>query len=124
MYIHIFNSRKSLATIKRHDFDAIFRLKCIANSWSPPILIYGRIFEKLYQCAAIILQKAGVHHFVFFEINLTNLSDIQGRIYESMIEFVEYLGGLPEQHVIIKIERDDAFIGKLMMMIIFMGLTL
>lgn len=101
---------KSLSTMKKYDFDAIFRMKCIANFWSPPVLIYGRIFEKSYQCAIIIIHKGYSIHYFLFEVNLHNLIDIQGRIYETMIEIVEESGGLPEKHLIIKIERDDAFI--------------
>lgn len=37
--------RSSENKLQSCDFDAVLRLKCIANYWEVPVIIFGRIFE-------------------------------------------------------------------------------
>ncbi|XP_058443897.1 uncharacterized protein LOC131425770 isoform X2 [Malaya genurostris] len=99
--------RNSFHNMKNYDFDALLRIKCIANGWDLPIILYGRVFTlSCLQYASIILRNRGQLHVYFVEIYITGLTDIQSRICEAVTSLIIENGTLPGQHLVLKVEND------------------
>lgn len=100
--------------MKNYDFDSLLRIKCIANNWDPPIVLYGRIFSlSCVQYVAVILRHSGQVHVFFVEISITGLSDIQSRVHEALVTVILESGKLPANHLIIKVRNDSMMLGEL-----------
>lgn len=100
--------RNSFHNMKNYDFDSLLRIKCIANGWDLPIIIYGRVFSlSCLQYVAIIFRSKGQVHVYFVEIYITGLADIQSRVCEAIITLVLEGGVLPEPFLVLKVKHDS-----------------
>ncbi|XP_021701505.1 uncharacterized protein LOC110676746 [Aedes aegypti] len=94
--------------MKNYDFDSLLRIKCIANGWDLPIIIYGRVFSlSCLQYVAVIFRNKGQVHAYFVEIHITGLADIQSRVCEAIITLVLEGGVLPEPYLVLKVKHDS-----------------
>lgn len=102
--------------MKNYDFNVLLRMKCLANDWALPILLFGRIFSmSCVQYVAVIIrdskrQQQG--HVYLVEICTTGLSDIQSRVCEAICAFVLEIGTLPALNLVLKICQDEMKIGN------------
>ncbi|XP_055639949.1 uncharacterized protein LOC129777603 [Toxorhynchites rutilus septentrionalis] len=97
--------RNSFHSMKNYDFDSLLRIKCIANNWDPPIILYGRIFAlSRIQHAVVIMRHNGQAYAYFVEISFAGLWDIQSRIYEALITIIREDGKLPENNLFINVK--------------------
>ncbi|XP_063700951.1 RNA-binding protein 47-like [Culicoides brevitarsis] len=100
-------SEDSIHNLKQTDFDQKLRLKCIANYWEMPIYVFGRDYEnKRVQNAVVIIKSGGNPFYYFFEVNYTDLVDIQSRIAEVIIHMIDKFSHLPVENLVIKVEKD------------------
>jgi hypothetical protein len=93
----------------------MFRMKCIANYWDIPIIIYGRYYsQEKVQCAAIVIKSklTFVNYVYLIEISTIDLCDIQSRLCEIVIHIIRMFGNLPKQHLVIKCQEDTAEISE------------
>ncbi|XP_039429017.1 uncharacterized protein LOC120412564 isoform X2 [Culex pipiens pallens] len=104
--------RNSFHNMKNYDFNVLLRMKCLANDWALPILLFGRIFSmSCVQYVAVIIrdskrqQQQG--HVYLVEICTTGLSDIQSRVCEAICAFVLEIGTLPALNLVLKICQDE-----------------
>lgn len=102
--------------MKNYDFNMLLRMKCLANDWTLPILLFGRIFSmSCLQYVAVIIRdskKQQQGHVYLVEICTTGLSDIQSRVSEAICAFVLESGVLPALNLVLKICQDEMKIGK------------
>lgn len=106
-------SEDSIHNLKQTDFDQKLRLKCIANYWAVPIYLYGRVYEdKKIQNACIIIKTELEPHYYFYEINYTDLVDIQSRIAEVIVQMIDHFSHLPSENLVIKVEKEYFAVGK------------
>lgn len=99
--------------MKKTDFDAELRTKCIANYWDIPIVIYGRLYETIQvQIVAIILKCNGIVHYFFIEISYKGLVDIHSRVSEIIVAFINEFNHLPKEHLVVKAEGDFFAVGE------------
>lgn len=106
-------AENSVHQLKNTDFDAELRIRCIANYWDVPIIIYGRVFEQFkVQCVSIIIKRESGIHIFFIEIYYLGLNDIQSRLCEIIINLINGFGHLPTQHLVIRAEKDKFTVGK------------
>lgn len=104
--------------MKNYDFDSLLRIKCIANGWDLPIIIYGRTFTlSCLQYVAIIFRHKGQVHAYFAEVHMTGLVDIQSRVCEALITLILEGGILPEPHLVLKVKHDTMKLGKTMVIV-------
>lgn len=97
----------SVHKLKNTDFDAELRFFCIANYWDVPIILYGRVYEKYrVQCASVIIKREKFVHIFFIEICYINLTDIQSRISEIIVNLINTFGHLPTQHLVIRADQN------------------
>ncbi|XP_058815960.1 uncharacterized protein LOC131679270 [Topomyia yanbarensis] len=100
--------RNSFHNMKNYDFDSLLRIKCIANGWDLPIILYGRVFTlSCLQYATLILRNKGQVHVYFVEIFITGLVDVQSRICEAIISLILESGTLPLPHLVLKLKNDS-----------------
>lgn len=105
--------RNSVHILKKTDFDAELRTKCIANYWEIPIVIYGRLYEAIQvQIVSVILKCNGNVHYFFIEISYKGLVDIHSRISEIIIAFINEFHHLPNEHLVVKAEGDFFAVGE------------
>ncbi|XP_062541309.1 uncharacterized protein LOC134209330 isoform X2 [Armigeres subalbatus] len=99
--------RNTFHNMKNYDFDSLLRLKCVANEWDPPIIIYGRVFSFCaLQYVAVLIRRHKQVHVYFLEMHITGLADIQSRVCEAIVTLILEKGVLPEPYLILKIRHD------------------
>ncbi|XP_055585758.1 uncharacterized protein LOC129738558 isoform X2 [Uranotaenia lowii] len=99
--------RNSFHNMKNYDFDSLLRIKCIANGWDLPIILYGRVFAlSQLQYAAVVIRNCSRVHAYFIEISLHGLADVQSRLCEAISILIDEAGVLPEPNLVLKITND------------------
>jgi heterogeneous nuclear ribonucleoprotein R len=103
----------SVKSMRNYDFDVLLRMKCLANSWDPPITVYGRIFVNCFiQYVAVTMRSGDFATVYFLEVCTHNLVDIQSRVSEVLIKVISENGWLHDEHLVIKVEEDSFTICK------------
>jgi hypothetical protein len=98
------------------DFDFELRCFCYANYWSPPIFIYGRVIAmQKTQFVAVIIKNNRKNLFVtiVLEISYEDLIEIHSRVCETILLTLMELKDFPKFHLVIKVLKFSAYIGKL-----------
>jgi hypothetical protein len=93
----------------------MLRMKCIANHWEFPTIVFGRYFSRSkVQCAAL-MTKSKITQAVFvyfFEISTQELNDLQSRVCEIVIHMMKMFGRLPGMHLVLRSYGDTAEISE------------
>ncbi|XP_037935807.1 uncharacterized protein LOC119669848 [Teleopsis dalmanni] len=97
------------------DFDAILRLKCIANDWEIPIIIFGTYYEEhSLQYCAIILRKnvddITEVRTIYCIMHTDQLVDIHSRLCETVSTLIECIGTFPDVNYIVDVQHNTAYI--------------
>lgn len=94
----------------RTDFDAMLRLKCIANCWQIPVIIFGTYFEREdLQYGAVMMRNAvGTARSIFCVFQCQELVDIHSRICEVVCVLLETIGNFPDYNYFFFVETDNA----------------
>jgi hypothetical protein len=107
--------RDSIHYLNNCDYDAVFRLKCIANYWELPTFVFGRYFSRSkVQCVAMMIKSKITQavHVYFFEVSTQKLSDLQSRLCEIVIHMIKLFGCLPAKHLVIRCQGGTAEISE------------
>lgn len=106
-------AENSVHQLKKTDFDAELRMRCIANYWDVPIIIYGRLFERYsVQCMSVIIKRVQSVHIFLIELCYANLNDVQSRVAEVVVNLINAFGHLPNLHLVIKVEKEHFTVGE------------
>ncbi|XP_061396897.1 uncharacterized protein LOC133332513 [Musca vetustissima] len=104
------SEQQSLHRMRGTDFDAVLRLKCIANCWHIPIIIFGCYYEQEHlQYGVVILRDAhGMVRATFCLMKTTELVDIHSRMCEVVCALIETIGAFPDYNYVFMVEKDSA----------------
>ncbi|XP_050332437.1 uncharacterized protein LOC126760664 [Bactrocera neohumeralis] len=104
------SEKQSLHRMCRTDFDAMLRLKCIANCWQIPVIIFGTYFEREdLQYGAVMMRSAvGTARSIFCVLQCQELVDIHSRICEVVCVLLETIGTFPDYNYFFFVESDNA----------------
>ncbi|XP_036318082.1 uncharacterized protein LOC118733024 [Rhagoletis pomonella] len=104
------SEKQSLHRMCRTDFDAMLRLKCIANSWQIPVIIFGTYYEhEGLQYGAVMLRNANsTARAIFCALQTHELVDIHSRICEVVCVLLETIGTFPDYNYVFFVEKDNA----------------
>ncbi|XP_053948398.1 uncharacterized protein LOC128856952 [Anastrepha ludens] len=104
------SEQQSLHRMCRTDFDAMLRLKCIANSWQIPVIIFGTYYEyESLQYGAVMLRNAnGLARAVFCALQCHEIVDIHSRMCEVVCVLLETIGTFPDHNYVFFVEKDNA----------------
>lgn len=96
------------------DFDAVLRLKCIANGWHIPVVIFGCFFEQEHlQYGVVVLRDAmGLVRSTFCILNTNGLVDIHSRMCEVVCDLIETIGTFPDYNYVFLVDKDLAHLCK------------
>lgn len=101
--------------MSRHtDFDALLRLKCIANNWGIPIIIFGAYYElQNVQYAAVMLRdiRGNVRSMICI-LNCNELNDIHSRLCEVACTLIETIGCFLDYNYIFYVDNNLAHLCK------------
>lgn len=102
------------------DFDAVLRLKCIANGWHIPIIIFGCHYEQehVQYCVVVLRDTHGTVRATFCIMNTTELVDIHSRMCEVVCALIETIGTFPDYNYVFMVEKDSAHLCKWELIII------
>ncbi|XP_055843460.1 uncharacterized protein LOC129910207 [Episyrphus balteatus] len=104
------SAQQSLHRMRNSDFDALLRLKCIANNWYIPVIIFGTYFEKVnIQYAAVLLRRDDCPlRFIIVTLLTKELVDIHARLCEVVVTLIDKIGGFPDCNYVFWVQRDTA----------------
>ncbi|XP_023305609.2 uncharacterized protein LOC111687403 [Lucilia cuprina] len=104
------SEQQSLHRMRNKDFDAVLRLKCIANGWHIPVIIFGCYYEQeRVQYAMVVLRDSlGNVRATFCILNSNELVDIHSRMCEVVCVLIESVGGFPSYNYVFQVEKDVA----------------
>lgn len=106
--------RQSLHRMRNKDFDTVLRLKCIANGWHIPVIIFGCFYEhERIQYGTVVLRDAlGNVRSTICILNCNELVDIHSRMCEVVCVLIESVGGFPSYNYVFLVEKDSAHLCK------------
>lgn len=101
--------------MRNKDFDAVLRLKCIANGWHIPVIVFGCYFEneRLQYCMVVLRDCLGNVRATFCILNTSELVDIHSRLCEVVCVLIESVGGFPSYNYVFQVEKNVAHLRKL-----------
>lgn len=101
------------------DFDAMLRLKCIANNWGIPIIMFGTYYEQqsLQYAAIMVRDVRGNVRSMICILNCGELMDIHSRLCEVACNLIETIGSFPDYNYVFYVEKDSAHLRKLLLSI-------
>ncbi|XP_073835586.1 uncharacterized protein [Musca autumnalis] len=104
------SEQQSLHRMRGTDFDAVLRLKCIANCWHIPVIIFGCYYEQEHlQYGVVVLRDAhGSVSATFCIMNTNELVDIHSRMCEVVCALIETIGTFPDHNYVFMVEKDSA----------------
>ncbi|XP_054087535.1 uncharacterized protein LOC105217696 isoform X2 [Zeugodacus cucurbitae] len=104
------SEQQSLHRMCRTDFDAMLRLKCIANCWQIPVIIFGTFFkqEDLQYGAVMMRSAVGIARAIFCILQCHELVDIHSRMCEVVCVLLETIGTFPDYNYLFFVENDNA----------------
>ncbi|XP_067635315.1 uncharacterized protein [Eurosta solidaginis] len=104
------SEQQSLHRMCKTDFDAMLRLKCIANCWQIPVIIFGTYYENEgLQYGAVMLRNAnGTARAIFCALQSHELVDIHSRICEVVCVLLETIGTFPDYNYVFFVQKDNA----------------
>ena len=113
-FFHFLFSRQSLHRMRNTDFDTILRLKCLANGWQIPIIIFGTYYEaEGLQYAVVMLRNAnGMSRAIFCIMEPNELVDIHSRLCEVVCLLIETIGAFPDYNYVFAVQKDSAHLCK------------
>lgn len=94
----------------------MLRLKCIANNWGIPIIMFGTYYEQeSLQYAAIMLRdvRGNVRSMICI-LNCGELMDIHSRLCEVACNLIETIGGFPDYNYVFFVEKNAAHLCRLL----------
>lgn len=100
--------------MRNKDFDAVLRLKCIANDWHIPVIVFGCYFEnQRLQYNMIVLRDAMDNvRPIYCILHTSDLVDIHSRMCEVVCTLIESVGGFPSYNYVFFVEKDVAHLRK------------
>ncbi|XP_055912939.1 uncharacterized protein LOC129946692 [Eupeodes corollae] len=104
------SAQQSLHRMRNSDFDALLRLKCIANNWNIPVIIFGTYFEEAnLQYAAVLLRNEECPlRFIIVVLFTKELVDIHARLCEVVVTLIDTIGGFPDCNYVFWAQKDTA----------------
>ncbi|XP_013114747.2 uncharacterized protein LOC106092425 [Stomoxys calcitrans] len=104
------SEQQSLHRIRETDFDAVLRLKCIANAWHIPIILFGCYYQQQnLQYGVVILRDAmSCVRSIFCIMHTNELADIHSRMCEVVCILIEIIGGFPDYDYVFIVDKDSA----------------
>ena len=115
--------RQSLHRMRNTDFDAVLRLKCLANGWYIPVIIFGTYYEaEGLQYGVVLLREAnGLSKAIFCIMHTQELVDIHSRMCEVVCLLIETIGTFPDYNYVFAVQKDNAHLCKyIYFLLIFM----
>lgn len=100
--------------MRNKDFDAVLRLKCIANGWHIPVIIFGTYYEqeRLQYAMVVLRDSLGNVRNTICILNSSELVDIHSRLCEVVCVLIESVGGFPSYNYVFLVEKDVAHLCK------------
>ncbi|XP_075157419.1 uncharacterized protein LOC142230665 [Haematobia irritans] len=104
------SEQQSLHRMRETDYDAVLRLKCIANGWHIPIIIFGCYYEneRLQYGAVVLRDDIGNVRSAYCIMHTSELVDIHSRMCEVVCSLIETIGGFPDYDYVFVVEKDSA----------------
>lgn len=110
--MHFIIFRDSLQSNSQIDYDAVLRMKCLANNWLPPIYVFGRIFiDCMSQYVAVLLGERHDLCMLLMQINI-QCADLQARVAEVVVALIEMNGRLPLVNYVLIVQPDAFHLGE------------
>ncbi|XP_037931843.1 uncharacterized protein LOC119666633 [Teleopsis dalmanni] len=110
-----FSERQLFHMSCSQDFDAALRMKCLANHWRIPIIIFGSYYEiqQRQYCAVMLRTDEGCYSSTVAFIcimHLDFLKDIHSRLCEVVCTILDSIKDFPEHNYLLDVYRDQATI--------------
>lgn len=98
------------------DFDAVLRLKCIANGWQIPVIIFGCFYEQERMQYGVVVLRDGMGNVrgTYCILNCNELVDIHSRMCEVVCVLIETIGTFPDYNYVFAVDKDSAHLCKLL----------
>lgn len=80
---------------------------CLANQWSTPVILFGRIFpDRNEQYVALFTVFRGHIFSIYAKVTLNENLDLTSRISEVFLALVEETGYLPSYNYVLEVNQD------------------
>ncbi|XP_037935806.1 uncharacterized protein LOC119669847 [Teleopsis dalmanni] len=106
---------KAIDELHWFDFDTMLRLKCIANNWEVPIILFGSYYkEQSLQYCAVVLRNITDNYTearcIFCIMHTDQLVDIHSRVCETVCTLIDGIGIFPDVNYLIDVQYNTAHI--------------